>query len=132
MRFKSAIELMEETEEWIRLICDDKGNQKRGNMSPAMRLGIKRVRERVEKGEVVVVPTDKSGKFAIMPLEVYEEMGRVYTEGDTIINESELSELQRELNNHVKMFTKVFMGKRTWSSLGAASPPGPMEWQYFG
>ena len=100
--------VMEETEEWIKKNCDDKGNQAKTNVSPAMRLGIKRVKERVEKGEVVVVPTDKSGKFAIMPLDVYEEMGRVHTEGATIINESELSDLQRELNNHVKMFTKVF------------------------
>ena len=43
-----------------------------------------------------------------MPLKVYEEMGDVHIKGDKIISEDQLTELQRELNNHVKMLTKIF------------------------
>ena len=35
-------------------------------------------------------------------------MGKVHTSTDTIINEDQLSDLQRELNNHVKMFQRIF------------------------
>lgn len=100
--------VMEETEEWIKLNCDDKGNQSRTNIDPKMKLGIKNLKERVDKGEVIVVPTDKSGKFSIMPMDVYKSMGLVHIVKDKIISEDRLTELQRELNNHVKMFTKIF------------------------
>ena len=73
-----------------------------------MKVGIKRRKERGKRGEVMEVPTDKSGKFAIMPLSVYEEMGTVHTSKDTTISEDQLSKLQKELNDHVRMFTKVF------------------------
>ena len=100
--------VMEEAKEWIDLKCDDRGNQKKTNITPRMRVGLKKLKERTEAGEVIVVPTDKSGKFAVMPLDVYKEMGEVHTLCDKIISETQLSTLQRELNNHVKMFTKIF------------------------
>ena len=97
--------VMEGASEWVKLNCDDKGNQKRSNVGARFRLGVKRLRERTESGECIVVPTDKSGKFAIMPLKVYEEMGDVHIKDDKIISEDQLTELQRELNNHVKMLS---------------------------
>ena len=38
--------------------------------------------KRIEAGEIVVTSTDKSGKLAVMPLALYEEMGRSHTSKD--------------------------------------------------
>ena len=69
---------MEEANIWIEENCDDRGNQLRSNVVARFRIGLKRLKERTENGECIVVPTDKSGKFAIMPLKVYEEMGAFF------------------------------------------------------
>ena len=44
-----------------------------------MKKGIKALKERTTKGEIVVCHTDKSGKFNVMPLETYTKMGLVHT-----------------------------------------------------
>ena len=41
-----------------------------------------------------------------MSLETYEQMGKDHTSNDKIINEPELQEIQRDLNNHAKMLIK--------------------------
>ena len=99
---------MEEIQRWIEENYDDRGNKTTSNVSVKQRIGMKKLKERIENGSAIVVPTDKSGKFAIMPLCVYEEMGMVQIEGDEIINEEQLTALQRELNNHLNMFQHIF------------------------
>ena len=100
--------IMNETEDWMKTNCDVRGNQLKTNISSKMKKGIKALKERTAKGEVVVCHTDKSGKFAIMPLETYTKMGSVHTANDRKASEEDLNEIQREVNHHVRMLLKVF------------------------
>ena len=61
--------------------CDEDGNQEL-NLTPAQRRGLKKLRKRVTKGELICVTTDKSGRLAVMPLELYTAAGEVHTNKD--------------------------------------------------
>ena len=85
--------------------CDSKGNQKSPNTSKAIREAIISLKKRTDEGSLVVMPTDKSGKLSCMSL---EEMGREHIGDDKVIDEGELNEIQRNLNNHSRMIIKTF------------------------
>lgn len=68
---------------------------KRTPMSPKkMRIAIKKLKIRVENGEIVVALTDKSEKYTVMSLETYTAMGEIHTLKDRQINEQELKTIQ--------------------------------------
>ena len=64
--------------------------------------------KRIKAGEIVVTTTDKSGNFAVMPLAMYEELGRVHTCKDKDISDKEVSRIQQELNKHARLIMKIF------------------------
>ena len=86
--------------EWISDHCDSKGNQSNTNFNNTQRAAVNKLKKRVENGEVVIMPTDKSSKHAIMSLATYESMGSVHTANDPSVDEQELSKIQRDLNNY--------------------------------
>ena len=45
--------------------CDDKGNQKKSNLSNSQKRGIEKLKKRIKNGEVVISTTDKSGKLTV-------------------------------------------------------------------
>ena len=50
--------------------CLQKGRQK-SNLTKGELRGLKTLKKRVKDGEIVVLPTDKSGLFAVMKRETY-------------------------------------------------------------
>ena len=64
--------------------------------------------KRIESGEIIVTSTDKSGKLVVMPLKMYEEMGKVHTNKDREIHEYEVKRIQQELNKHARLILKIF------------------------
>ena len=48
--------------------CDSKGRQQ-DNLTSAQRRGLKKLQKRVADGELVCIPTDKSGQMIVMSLE---------------------------------------------------------------
>ena len=97
-----ATSIARESKDWMDSHCDSKGNQLINNNSAAMRAAIKKLKSRIDSGNMIVVPTDKSGKFAAMSLQTYIDMGEVHTRADKTITESELAELQKNLMITVK------------------------------
>ena len=77
-------------------------------------MALKKLKGRVERGEVVITPRDKSGKFCIMSLSTYEGMGFVHTQGDKIVNEDELKQVQNNLNNIAHVPQSVQCRCLTW------------------
>ena len=73
-----------------------------------MREAITSLKARKQEGSLVVMPTDKSGKFSCMSLETYEAMGKEHTANDKVITEADLNEIQRDLNANARMLIKVF------------------------
>merc|ERR1712155_420363 len=72
---------LEAMKEYMSLYCDSKGRQE-DNLTPAQRRGIEKLQKRIQTGEIVVCCTDKSGKLAVMPMELYESAGAVHVSKD--------------------------------------------------
>ena len=53
------------------------------------------------------MPTDKTGNFAVMDRESYEEAGQAHVRGDKIVDWGELKTAQSEINGHMAMIIKI-------------------------
>ena len=100
--------LIAETKIFLETKCDKKGFESESNVNARMKAGRARLMKRIEAGEVIVTKTDKSGKLAIMPMWIYEEMGKVHTNKDREIDDHEVAKIQRDLNKHARLLLKIF------------------------
>ena len=94
--------------------CDDKGRQLKTSLSEDQRKGLTQIKKRTKEGEVVVLETDKTGKFSIVTTEDYLKMGQKHTAGDKIIDQVELEQVQKEANGHVSMWVKMLGMGESW------------------
>ena len=93
--------------QYVREFCGKKGIQ-RSNLSKSQEEGLASLRKRVKEGEVVIVPTDKSGTLAAMSRRAYMEAGMVHTRNDKEVGWEEVRDSQKELNGHTSMLIKSF------------------------
>ena len=56
--------------------------------------GLKLLQKRVSKGEIIILPIDKSGWFAVMTVDTYIKAGMVHVEGDEDISLDDLKSNQ--------------------------------------
>ena len=92
------MELLHHAKEWMKENC--KGEQP-SNLSKDRLVGLKRLRERKKNGELVILPTDKSGRFAVMSMDTYIKAGEVHTKKDEEIGLKELKANQKQVNGSV-------------------------------
>ena len=78
------LELLHQYRSWVRDNCNHQGDQKM-NLTGEEQRGLKSLRRRMKEGELVILPTDKSGRFAVMTMETYLRAGQVHTKGDRVI-----------------------------------------------
>ena len=69
------------------------------------------MKKRTDEGSIVILPTDKTGRFAVMDRDSYEEAGMDHVKGDREVGWEDLSMAQKELNGHAAMLIKVFKKK---------------------
>ena len=93
--------------------CGEKGEQKM-NLTRSQALGLKTLKKRVKEGEIVIIPTDKSGNLAVLSRKMYVESGMVHTRNDKEVGWEEVRDAQKELNGHVAMLIKVFRIGSHW------------------
>ena len=62
----------------IRENCNCKGDQP-SNLSKSEQEGLKSLRKRLADGDLVILPTDKSGRFAVMSTQTYMKAGQVHS-----------------------------------------------------
>ena len=86
--------------------CDAKGRQK-SNLTVQQANGIRKLKKRMEEGEIIIAKTDKSGRVCVMPTETYVEAGSVHTAKDQVGDEEFIKKTQRTLNGHVSMWIKM-------------------------
>ena len=91
-----------------------KGGRQKDNLTKNQALGLKSLKSRVKNGEVVIVPTDKSGNLAIMSRGSYMEAGLVHTKKDRLVGFEEVKMAQKELNGHISMLIKTFKIGSHW------------------
>ena len=70
--------------------------------------GLNKLQKRIRKDEIVVVKTDKSGKLLVMKKEDYIRMGIKNNEEDREMTRKEVKEVEKSINEHTRMLTKVF------------------------
>ena len=98
---------------FIREKCNNKREQE-SNLTKEEREGLASLRKRIKEGDVIIVPTDKSGRFSIMDLETYTQAGLKHANKDEVITIDQIRENQHELNGHVSMILKIFRVGGTW------------------
>ena len=83
-----------------------KGKQD-NNMTEKEEKGLKSIRNRVEKGEIVVLKTDKSSKLAVMKTDEYLKMGRGTRTKDKKVERGEIIKRERRINEHTEMWVRM-------------------------
>ena len=70
-----------------------------------------------ERQDVVTYQTDKSGRFSVDSMENYKEVCKPHFINDITINEDEHLKLQKEINAHATMWTRILkMGEEVSES----------------
>ena len=94
--------------------CDDKGRQMKTSLTAEQRKGLTEIKKKIKEGEVILLETDKTGKFAVVSPVKFLEMGNKHVKDDKIIDDVELEEIQRECNGHVAMWIKILGMGEAW------------------
>ena len=66
--------------------CDEKGNIKKSNLTPAQQDGKNKLRRRVKRLEIVVGTTDKSGKYVVTTPEIYRYAAYKHVEKSQLVS----------------------------------------------
>ena len=86
-------------QEYRREHCDEKGDQE-PNLTEEEQRGLRSLQKRIEKDDLVVMKTDKSGKMSITRKEDYLEMGKEHTAGDKIVGRDKIREIDKLMSEH--------------------------------
>ena len=89
---------------------------------------------RIKKRELVVVPSDKTGKFLVVSTELYLKMGEAHTSKDREVSNEEIWEIQRRVNTHVASWFRITRMGSKWSHeermranlISQSASPAPM------
>ena len=90
-------------------------NAVKDNLTASERRGIVKLQRRAKAGEIVILETDKSGKFAVCDLETYEQMGKEHVKNDVKVSWECVTKAQSQIKGHLQCLNKVF---RTGEALG--------------
>ena len=99
-------EYMRVHNEYTKEFCDEKCNQQ-SNLSQSQRSGLKKLKNRIKNGEIIVCMTDKSGKLAVLSMQEYLKAGAVHTDKDEEVDLEFVKQTQRILNGHTAMWIKI-------------------------
>lgn len=72
------------------------------------------LKKRTLGGELVIIPTDKSGNMAVVSRDNYMKARLKHTLGDREVDWDIIMESQREINGHVTMLIKFFKTGYHW------------------
>ena len=107
------VELLGTFRNYVSQNCGKGGRQKE-KLSKLQSEGLKSLKMRVKNGEIVIVPTDKSGSLSVMSRDCYIEAGMSHTLRDKLVGMEEVKMAQRELNGHISMLIKIFKIGAYW------------------
>ena len=77
-------------------------------MTREERAGLKSLKMRMKKEEIVIMKTDKSGRFLVTTPEEYLKMGEVHTEKDKEITWEEVKDLEKEIGAHTTAWSLIW------------------------
>ena len=93
--------------EYTQKHCNEKGWTK-SNLNKEEIDGMKEAKAKIKNKECVFFKTDKSSKLCVDSVQNYAEAVSEHTVGDRIIDWDEVSSIEKLMNNHLKVFNKMF------------------------
>ena len=75
----------------------DKNPANDSNLSDRERIGMERLKKRVQAGELLVTETDKARRFCVLTPKQYIDSGLKHTRGDIEISHDQISSVQKSL-----------------------------------
>ena len=64
--------------------------EKTENLTASEKRGLRKLKKRVKNGEIIILQTDKSGKFCVTDIETYRRMGREHAKNDEEVSWKEI------------------------------------------
>ena len=83
-------------------------NKKFLNIDKKESVGLINLQKRIRNNEIVVTPTDKSGRFSVMTHQQYIEAGHEHTNKDIPTDWAGVRYLKNQVNNHMWWLTKIW------------------------
>ena len=84
------------------------GKRKFMNLSKTEREGMISLKKRIKDNDIMIIPTDKSGRFSVMTHKQYLDAGRVHTDKDIPIGWDDVRYLKNQTNSHMWWLTKIW------------------------
>ena len=78
------------------------------NLSDIEIRGLRSILKRLRDSEIIIMKTDKSGKFCIVSIEDYLRMGQDHVSKDKDIGRKEVIEIDKLLNGHAMSWCKIW------------------------
>ena len=84
-------------------------------MSKSEVRGLKSLKNRIAKGQLVIADSDKSKRFCVLSQEQYIESGNVHTSKDIEIQPHQIKKIQKSVNDHVFWANRIFQCGSNWN-----------------
>ena len=94
--------------------CDENGKIKAANLTKSQLRGLRSLLRRIANREIMVVPTDKSGKLAAINWDVYCASMNCQIGADCLVGWSEVGPTQDNMNGHVSAWLKFTNTGQNW------------------
>ena len=78
------------------------------NLSAPQKRGLDSLLKRIKAGEIIIMKTDKSGKFVVVDMTDYLRMGHDHTANDKKIDMVEVIEIEKNINGHSMAWCKTW------------------------
>ena len=86
----------------------------KSNLSPKEQEGLKSLKDRISKGELVVCQSDKSNKLCVLSRQQYIDAGLSHCKKDLEVNSAEVKRLQTYVNSHVSWLHDILGTGQFW------------------
>ena len=98
---------LEEINQCMRKIKIKEKDGRETNLTRSEEVGKLKLLKRKKKGEIVMFPTDKSGKIVVSLPETYQRAAQVHLQKDLDVSWSELKVTETRINRHMKALVKI-------------------------
>ena len=108
--------LLEFTDSYIESNCNERGFPNRRNLNIAEERGKRSLTAKCRSGEIIVQPTDKSKRLAVMDKEAYAYSMETHVEGDATLTWNEQEKIEQVLNGHTLQFGRILRVGQKWGA----------------
>ena len=94
-------------QEYREEFCNSKGEQKI-EISEEEKKGLESLKKRIEKEEILVIKTDKSGKLSVTDRENYLKMGETHVKNDKVVDRLRIREIDKTMGEHSRAWCSIW------------------------